>query len=369
MWPYSLKEAGVSIHVIATGAGAGIINQLWSVPGSSAYLSGYSFPYAPEEQQELLGFMPEHFCSQEAAIDLASAAYMKAYKFGGKKPVGVGLTATVASEKEHHGDHRVYCCVMTDNKINLLYYPIQKGRGATYRLLDGEMCDDFALFALIDILGLGLNRIDKNIQYIDATELARSQFFKRPFFTANGKRIEAPSSHEEYSLDYTALMSGAFNPPHDGHFGIVDAMWRDHGMQVVFETTANPPHKAALTVQELLKRAKLLQGHDRLFTQNLPLYLDKARAFPGVPLVMGADAALRLLDPKWGQDPLETFRELDKLGTKLYIVGRNIDGKFVNRASIFKQVPDEISGFYLRNTMDVEGKWDISSTELRNKVI
>src|SRR5271170_7271281 len=117
MWHDKLKEAGVSIHVIATGGGAGLQQELWSVPGSSAYLSGASFPYAPEEQEELLRFMPEHFCSQEAAIDLASAAYMKAYRFGGKKPVGIGLTASVASSVEHRGEHRVFVCIMTDKKI------------------------------------------------------------------------------------------------------------------------------------------------------------------------------------------------------------------------------------------------------------
>ena len=48
MWSDKLKEAGVSIHVIATGAGAGIQQRLWEIPVSSAYLSGCSFPYAQE---------------------------------------------------------------------------------------------------------------------------------------------------------------------------------------------------------------------------------------------------------------------------------------------------------------------------------
>ena len=65
------KTAGVNIHVIATGAGSGLQNMLWSTPGCSSYFSGASFPYAQEEQEELLGFMPEHFCSEEAAVDLA----------------------------------------------------------------------------------------------------------------------------------------------------------------------------------------------------------------------------------------------------------------------------------------------------------
>src|SRR5277367_5292710 len=116
MWQDNLKEAGINLHVIATGGAAGAQQLLWGVPGSSAYLGGASFPYAPEEQEELLGFMPEHFCSEVAAVDLASAAYMKAYKFGGKKPVGIGITASVASEKEHRGEHRVFTCVISDTK-------------------------------------------------------------------------------------------------------------------------------------------------------------------------------------------------------------------------------------------------------------
>src|SRR5271157_5673962 len=121
MWQDQLKAAGVSIHVIATGAGAGFQQKLWEVSGSSAYLSGATFPYSAEEQEELLGFIPEHFCSEEAAIDLASAAYMKAYKFGGKKPVGIGLTASVASEHEHRGDHRLDVCIMTNEKVHLFH--------------------------------------------------------------------------------------------------------------------------------------------------------------------------------------------------------------------------------------------------------
>jgi hypothetical protein len=94
-----LKDANVNIHIIATGVGAGIQKQLWEVPGSSAYLSGASSPNDQTWQEELLGFTTEQFCSETAAIDLASADYMKAFKFGGKNPVGVGLTASVASEK------------------------------------------------------------------------------------------------------------------------------------------------------------------------------------------------------------------------------------------------------------------------------
>ena len=359
MWQDKLKEAGINLHVIATGAGAGVQQLLWEVPGSSAYLSGTSFPYAPEEQEELLGFMPEHFCSEEAAVDLASAAYMKAYKFGGKKPVGVGLAASVASEKLHRGDHRIFACIVSDTSIRLSRYTLDKGVGFEQRQKDGRVCDDAGVGLLRDLV----NETDI-LQSSDATELAKKRFFERPFFTANGKRFATLTESARW-----AIMPGAYNPPHEGHFGTAKQVGEDYGNQVVFEVTAEPPHKDALSVQDLLKRAKLLQGYDRIFTRKVPFYIDKARAFPGCPLVMGADAMVRMLDPKWGLNLQEVFEEFEERDVMLYLAGRTVDGKFVTREDIQETLSPELKRLFISQTRPVRGHWDMSSTELRKKLL
>lgn len=365
-WKQRIKEAGVNIHVIATGAGAGLQSQLWEVPGSSAYLSGCSFPYTGEEQEELLGFMPEHFVSPEAAVDLASAAYMKAYKFGGKKPIGVGLTASVASEKEHRGDHRVDICIMTDEKVHLFHKILEKGTGESKRRDDGKTCDTLSFFLLLEAIGIA--ETDSVLKFTaDAAELARNRFFLRPFFAANGKRLgDMPKG--KY-----ALMSGAFNPPHEGHFGVADAAMDKYHQKAVFEVTADPPHKDALTVQTLLQRAKLLQGRDRLFTTQLPFYIDKARKYPGRPLILGADAMIRMLDPKWGLDIGDMLAGFYDLGTKIYVSGREIDGNFTTCENIIDDIQvkhpfkDWASARIVMKPL--KGEWNISSTELRKKLL
>jgi hypothetical protein len=361
LWQDNLKHAGVSIHIIATGGGAGIVQQLWEVPGSSAYLSGFSFPYAQEEQTELLGFNPGHFCSEEAAVDLASAAYMKAYRLDGKSPVGVGLTASVASEKEHRGDHRVHCCIITDHLVRTHQYTLMKGKGELQRQLDGGSCDDIVFYMLCDALGLHHTAFFPTAN--DATQLATRRFLMRPFFDATGKR-----EHYLFNDKHLALMPGAFNPPHKGHFGVANSFRNDYAMEAVFEVTAVSPHKDPLTVQDMLKRAKLLQGHHRFFSTTIPMYIDKARAYSGMPLIMGADAAMRLLDPTWGPDVLETLKEFQTLETKLYISGREINGKFTTRDDIAKQIIFlDQRALFLEISRSIEGEWDISSTQLRNK--
>lgn len=359
----NLKDAGVTIHVVATGAGTAFQDALWQEPGSSAYLSGASFPYSPEEQEEVLGFEPEHFCSEEAAVDLASAAYMKAYKFGGKRPVGIGITASVASEKEHRGDHRIHACLMTDYKVRTVHKVLAKGIGYSRRALDNSICSTVATDLLMD--GLGLSEYDERLNgegYSDATQLAVERFEARPLFLSDGKRLNPKDFKISNSM--WALMPGAFNPPHAGHIGLADTAEYQFGVKVIFEVCVAPPHKSALSVQGRLQRAKLLKGHPTLFT-HLPMYLDKAKVYPNTPMVVGADAMLRLLDPKWGIPTDKLVKKFQELGTEFIIGGRLVDDKLITA----KDIRDMVSSDFAYMFRGIKGQWDISSTEIRDKAL
>ncbi len=119
----------------------------------------------------------------------------------------------------------------------------------------------------------------------------------------------------------------------------------------------------------MLRRAKLLQHRLVYFTENDPFYLDKARSHPGTPLVIGADALLRMLDPQWGHDPVELFQEFMKLGMKFYLVGREVDGTFLKPVEAMQAVCEKakLTPMQLGKMFRVvEGRWDVSSTALRH---
>lgn len=95
-----------------------------------------------------------------------------------------------------------------------------------------------------------------------------------------------------------------------------------------------------------------------MFTKGDALYLDKARAFPGVPMIIGSDALQRMLDPKWGPDPEELGEEFDRLGTFFYVTERALNGDQAVK----------VNDLYLPEGFHVEvlpGRWDISSSEVR----
>jgi hypothetical protein len=102
------------------------------------------------------------------------------------------------------------------------------------------------------------------------------------------------------------------------------------------------------------------------------MYLDKARAYPGIPLVLGADAMVRMLDPKWGLDLKEMFLAFKKLDTKLLVAGRTIGDKFVTVVDISKDLRlanPHVWGYAQSVMLPIGGRFDISSTELRAKKV
>lgn len=357
---HRLKEAGVSVHLICTGAGAGLQDTLWNIPGASSFLSGAAFPYSPAETDRLIGFTPKQYCSEDTAIDLASQAYMRAFSFGGKKPVGLGLTASVTSDRPHRGDHRVHICVITDTAVLGYSTVIQKhAEGdpqARYR--DGCLCNGLSYILLMEAIFGSMPEL--KAEGADWTQKAVERFYAHPYFTTEGQRLVGAPKRK-------VLMPGAYNPPHEGHHGVAAAVEAVADLPVIYTVTADNPHKGQLSVQDLLKRARMLRGKNRLFTRGDPLYIDKARMFLDTPIAMGADALERMLDPKWGADPAKMLYEFAQLGTRFYVSARPVNGRVLTLGEVLSATPydaDLLSELFF----EVPGVWDASSTEVRAKI-
>lgn len=349
-----LRGSGARVFIAATGAGAGIQEILWRVPGCSSFFVGAAFPYEAGEIQGFLGFRPTRFASEETAIDLAHAAYLRALDVSAPdaRVLGVGLTASVASTAAHRGDHRVHVAVTTSEGTIGCTLVLAKASGQDARDSDGAATDELGLYALLHAA-----KIVEDTRFQDWCAQSRERFFARPYFTADGRRrleSDLPSD--------APLFPGTFNPPHEGHVAI-GSTERGHAVPAVFAVCATPPHKEAVSVADLLLRSKMLQGHDRLFTEGDPLYLDKARRFPGRTFLIGADALARMLEDRWGA-PIEPMLEaLARLGAHFRVNGRLIGEVYLTLDDVIARVPERFRSMF--NT--VEGRWDVSSSEARER--
>jgi nicotinic acid mononucleotide adenylyltransferase len=347
-----LDKGPLRISIACTGAGAGLQKMIWDRSGISSILVEANFPYATDASDAFLGFKPERYCSESMAVAMAMQCYYRAYLPGGPKAIGMGLCASVSSNRVRRGEHRVHAAWFSDHGCKVFSMVLPKEHLENPRIEDGISADFLGLQTLYSAVGdpTSLGEIKEQ----DGMGLAREVLFSRPYFTASGKRQTIDESGVE------ALFPGAFNPPHEGHFGMIDNFRYISGLNPTLHITVEPPHKPALSLSDMLQRAKLLEGYDRMFTQCDSLYLDKARSFPCTPMIIGSDALQRMLDPKWGVDPSALGREFEYLGTKFYVTERAFNGEST------VQVKD----LDLPEGLEVEvlpGRWDISSSEVRSR--
>ncbi len=331
------------IYIAATGAGAGAQNMIWQTPGCSKYFTGATFPYGHEQLTDFLGYAPEKSVCEDVAIEMAMMAYYNAYQYGisngGEDDcIGFGCTAAVATNRERKGDYVAYVSSCSEAGVSVWEIPLERTIGVYNRMYQGDVISQFIYDIAIDNKYGSADSYKENKVGNRAKELLLS----RSYWTSTGKRKPVDDFKSQVIDPVTdtqsrigrAIYPGAFNPPHAAHLEIARVT------NSVFNIEISPPHKSSLTVPEILQRLKLLKHHDVLLTDGLPLYLDKSNAFPGNPLVLGADSLVRMLDPKWGPDPIKIIQAMSQNETRLYIVGREVDGKYISANEAIALIPE-----------------------------
>ncbi len=367
----SIRDAGIHIFVAATGAGAGIQQDLWSTPGISKVLVGAQFPYAGKETDEFLGFHPAKYVSEDTAIEMASAAYIRAKAVAGVhgKAVGLGLTASTSTNYDKRSPNEVYAAVVGDTGCWVRHVVlIDDHIPGLERHYHGQECDGLGLGMLqYAVTGKDCVSWTRGEQVRDCTARVEELFWDHPVFMPTGQRLEAlPKDH--------CIFPGTFNPPHEGHHDMAERTEFWEYMQVVYEINVDSPHKGDLSAVECLARAAYFKA-DRYqaprslrFTKGMPLFTDKVKAGGfEAQFIMGSDTLERILDPKWGpstEQVLETFMEYD---TVIHVFDRwtkNEDGtmRFIEAMALVNSLDKRYHDrFNYRGTSK-----SISSTDIRN---
>jgi len=344
-----LARAPVSLHVCAAGAGYALLQALTARPGASAFLSGATLPYSSRETDAVLGYTPKSYVSEDTALELAMLAYLRAA--GGRNaPLGIGITAALTSSRPHRGGERAFVAVVSERRIIRLYRGWQD-TGDSRSEQDASIAEHIA-----DLLeeALAEQSWDPETDRRHAAD-AEALLLARPYWQFDGRRLKQPD-------DPGVLLSGAFNPVHAQHLAMKSEVEENFGEHVTFHLELTTPHKPALRVQDVLTRLAGLRHHTALLTRGLPLYLDRARAFPEAPMILGTDALERMLDPRWGVPVRTLLTEFAQLGTRFYVSPRIVEGQRLDLATVLARhgVDPDLDLFY-----ELECSSALSSTALR----
>jgi hypothetical protein len=336
----ALHNSPQMAYVVCSGAGAGVTELLWSVAGCSRTLIASEFPYDLRAFAALIGRVPEHYTSPDAAIALAVAGYLKGQRYLAEQGrmatpiIGLGLSAAVSTDRARRGQDRVFLAVRTS--AGLATVGVAFERGALSRADEGALCDLLALDCLF--WAAGLDQVPIAASGIDSPELDERGILRpRPVHVsldiqklpsvldADGRELQAGWLSPEKHI----IFPGSFNPLHYGHDAIAQAVSAMSGKEIVFEIASANADKPGIDAEAMAARALQFRGRwPVLLASRLPLFVDKARAYGGFSFIIGLDTATRIFDPKYfgGVERRDgVVRELREMGVMFYVCNRGDD--------------------------------------------
>ncbi len=306
-----ILNSGYRAVFVITGGGSDALNALLSTPGASRFIADAQIPYSPEALFSYLGEEVEQSCSLQTAQKLAEVAFKKAIQNPESRipyPVSVSCTAALQTDRERRGDDRAFICIKTAEaeKVYALY--LSKASRAEQE----QRLSDWLLVLIAQAVG------------------------------------------SEHGL----MLSGSFNPVHQGHLNLLNVVQEMTGLRGIFELSCANVDKPDIPEEEILRRVAAIRDIPVALT-HAPRFIQKAELFPKTTFVLGYDTAERLIAyEKPGE--WELFRTFK---TKFLIAGRQQGRAFqtlenLNLPNGFKSLFEAVPESKFRE--------DISSTELRN---
>lgn len=142
-----VHNSGKRIIMALTGGGSGALAELLSIPGGSRSLLEAVVPYSASALTDFLKTVPEQSCSPQTAIDMATAAYRRALflaereaswgagssssseppTFSPTEILGVGVTASLVSDRPKKGEHRIHLAIQTFDRATHSSVTLTKG--------------------------------------------------------------------------------------------------------------------------------------------------------------------------------------------------------------------------------------------------
>ncbi len=372
-----IRELVQAIHdcptltvMVTAGAGSQALADILGVAGATRTLLEALVPYSTASFDEFLGQHPPQYVASETARLLAGRSYTRArwLHSGTERLVGIACSATIVTDRPKRGQHRAY--IATWQPARLICHRLYLSKGARDRAGEEEMVSRVLLNALAQACGLE-RRVTVPLVTGDDLSVGITDFGQYIELLLHDGRTHFGILDAGEILDSDArppaILSGSFNPLHDGHLDLARVAGELLGEEVSFELSVHNVDKPSLPLPIVQRRLAQFAGRYTIFASTAPTFLEKARIFPGATFVVGYDTAARILHPRYYNNSHESLRkalqEINDLGCSFLVAGRTDEnGRFAQVSDL--PIPERFQHLF-DGIPDRIFRMDISSTELR----
>ncbi len=366
----SIHDSPGRVVMVTAGAGTQALAWLLGVAGASRTLLEALIPYDESSFDDFLGQKPSKYVTPQTAGLLAGRAVTRArHLYNNDEPViGLACTATIVTDRPKRGEHRAHIAAWTAEGASRCSLHLKKG--ARDRNGEEDMVSRILINALAQAYHLDMRlpltfvEGDDHVQKSSdvAGRVARLYQAKINFF---GIRANGYLSGSKFKP--AAVLSGAFNPLHDGHLSLANVASRILGQPVTFELAALNADKPTLSQTETRRRLLQFAGRYPILASNAPTFVAKSQLFPGATFVVGCDTAERVLQTRFYEDSrsqmMAALARIRERGCRFLVASRVDDeGRFCDAADL--DVPEQFRDLF--STIPAEHfRLDVSSTRLR----
>ncbi len=361
-----IHASGRQLVIAVTGGGSGAISALLEMPGASASVLEAVVPYAATAMADWLGGTPDHYCNERTARAMAMAAFERARELSTADPhklLGIGATASLASDRPKRGPHRIHVAWQSADTtaVTSCTFPSENTRAD-----EEPMATELILHAVADACAVDVvSPIFANSSAIERREQRAPIEWTELLLGSRKSFAIMPSG--AHATAGPLVFPGAFNPIHHAHKRMAEVAAVHYGTPVTFELSMTNVDKPPLDFIEIADRLLQFQG-ERVLLTRAPTFVEKAELAPGCVFVVGVDTLVRIGDPVYYRgDTTRRGAAIEAIagqGCRFLVFGRATDGQFRNLSDF--EVPPALDEL-CDEVPESEFREDVSSTELRRR--